>query len=49
MESKFNFSEDDNLKNHPIDVKKSYGILGFMYSLLKETLDFSQTLIKNQH
>jgi hypothetical protein len=40
MESKFNFSEDDNLKNHSIDEKKPYGILGFMYSFLKETLDF---------
>lgn len=46
MESKFNFSEDDNLKNHPIDEKKSYGILGFMYSLLKETLDFSHNTDK---
>jgi len=46
MESKFNFSEDDNLKNHSIDEKKPYGILGFMYSFLKETLDFSHNTDK---
>lgn len=45
MESKFNFSEDDNLKNHHND-KKPINFLGFIYSFLKETLDFSHSTDK---
>ena len=46
MESKFNFSDEENLKNQYNDQKRSYNIVGFIYSFLKETLDFSQNTDK---
>ena len=46
MESKFNFSEDDNLKSHSSSEKSPLNIGGFISSFFKETLDFSQNTDK---
>ena len=46
MESKFNFSEDDNLKSHSSSEKVPLNIGGFISSFFKETLDFSQNTDK---
>ena len=46
MESKFNFSEEDNIQNHSKNEKRPYNFVGFIYSFLKETLDFSDSTDK---
>ena len=46
MESKFDFSEDDNLKSHSSSEKSPFNIGGFISSFFKETLDFSQNTDK---
>ena len=46
MESKFDFSEDDNLKSHSSSEKGHLNIGGFISSFFKETLDFSHNTDK---
>ena len=46
MESKFNFSEEDNLQNYSNNEKRQFNFVGFIYSFLKETLDFRDSTDK---
>ena len=46
MESKFNFSEEDNLQNYSNNEKRQFNFVGFIYSFLKETLDFRDSADK---
>ena len=46
MESKFNFSDEDNLQHHSKNDNRPSNFLGFIYSFLKETLDISKSIDK---